>query len=769
MRRPRQPARPSWRAALILLGAIVGMLAGAGPVAARALLIAGSAPELPVAELSTDSVVARIAMPAPVTAVATSPSGALGYAAAGNTVVEIDIDTRTETRRSILPGPAISQLVTARDGRLLALQDTQVTVIDPTNMTVASTIMLGASGQQLTAGRAATRAVVVIGGERVAILALDEARVARTVHVPGALGAAIDGGGRTWVVAGRFLRLIPAGARRVARRARISLPPDVGGAMALAPRDSRIAVGSRAGASGGAIVNLTTRRVRRLTSGAGPGAPAWSLDATRVYMADAAGASVSIIGAASGRRLDTIALPGSTPVGVVEQRGLALLPGTEVADTLIGTGGPDRMEGMGGDDYLRSGRGRDIINGGPGDDRLSGGASSDVIDGGDGNDFLSGGAGDDKLSGGPGADGADGGTGNDTIDGGDGDDVLDGGDGDDTILGGPGNDRIVEKGFGNDKRLSGGPGDDHIEGGRGSDRIIEGDDGNDQLFGGPGKETISGGRGDDLVDGGRAADNLRGDEGNDTIRGDAADDELDGGEGDDTLDGGSGADRIDAGPGNDMITGGPGADTITGGDGDDTIRAADDTADSVDCGPGNDTVYVEADFPQRDQLIGCETVIPIPPEAANDTTPPSLFFGTVAPELIRGTPGQDSILGNGGNDRLFAGAGDDYVDGGNGNDELHGGAGDDIMAGRQGNDRIFGDAGDDRITGDRGHDTIDGGPGNDTIFGNLGDDKIHGGAGNDRVNVVGGGRDTVRCGPGNDRVLADSHDRVAMDCEQISR
>ena len=84
-------------------------------------------------------------------------------------------------------------------------------------------------------------------------------------------------------------------------------------------------------------------------------------------MADGAGASVSIIGAASGRLLDTIALPGSTPVDVIEQPGLALLPGSDVADTLIGTGGPDRMEGMGGDDYLRSGRGRDIINGGGGD------------------------------------------------------------------------------------------------------------------------------------------------------------------------------------------------------------------------------------------------------------------------------------------------------------------------------------------------------------------------------------------------------------------
>jgi len=572
---------------------VAGILVCAPAVSARALLIADGTPELPLVELSTDSVVARVPMPAAVTAVATSPFGGKGYAAAGNTLVEIDIDARTELRRVVLPGAPVSRLVTARDGRLIALQSDRATIVDPAGLTVVGSIALGAIGRQLTAGRAASRAAVVLVGGRVAILALDEVRVLRTVRVPGAAGAVVDGGGRTWVTAGRFLRLIPAGRRKVSQRGRIALPPGVGGAIALSPRDARLAIGAVAGGASGAIVNVTTGRVRRLVTGRGPGTPSWSLDATRVYMADGAGATVSITSSARGQRVDVLALPGGTPFSVVEQPGLALLPGTEGPDTLTGTSGPDRMEGLGGDDYLRGARGRDVINGGPGDDRLSGGASSDRIDGGDGNDFLTGGAGDDKLSGGPGADGADGGTGNDTIDGGDGDDVLDGGDGDDTIFGGPGNDRIVEKGFGNDKRLNGGPGDDYIDGGRGSDRMIEGEDGDDRLFGGPGKETISGGAGNDLVDGGRAADDLRGDDGDDELRGDAGDDKLDGGPGDDKLDGGSGADRIEGGPGNDMITGGSGADTISGGDGDDTIRAADDSADRVDCGAGNDTVYVE--------------------------------------------------------------------------------------------------------------------------------------------------------------------------------
>ncbi|HEV2785229.1 MAG TPA: calcium-binding protein [Solirubrobacteraceae bacterium] len=711
---------------------------------------------------------ARVEMPGRVTAVAIGPFGGKGYAVAGITLVEIDVDGRTATRSVALPGAPVSQLVTARDGRLLALQGDRITVVDPAGLAPVATIALGGLGRQLSAGRSPGRAAVTLGGGRVAILAVDEGRVARTVRVPKASGVAIDGSGRTWVTAGRFLRLIPSGRRTVSKR-RIALPRGVGGAVALSPRDSRLAVGAAAGGSAGAIVSLASGSVRRLATGAGPGSPSWNLDATRIYMADQAGASVSIIGAASGRRLDVLELPGGTPFSVAEQPGLALLPGTEGPDTLTGTGGPDRMLGMSGDDYLRGSRGRDIVNGDAGDDRLSGGAASDTIDGGDGGDFLTSGAGDDTISGGAGDDGADGGTGNDTIDGGDGNDVLDGGDGDDTILGGAGNDRIVEKGFGNDKRLSGGLGDDYIEGGRGSDRIIEGEDGNDRLFGGPGKETISGGRDGDVVDGGRAADDLRGDEGDDELRGDAGDDELHGGDGTDRLDGGSGADELTGDPGADTITAGPGPDVIDGGDGDDTIRAADDSRDSVACGAGMDTVYVEADFPQRDALIGCEVVLVIAPETANDTMPPSLFFGFPRSELIRGTPGDDAVHGNSGNDRLFAAAGDDYVDGGKGNDELHGGPGDDIMAGRKGNDRIFGNAGEDRITGDRGSDTIDGGPDDDIIFGNLGDDEAAGGAGNDRINVVGGGRDVVRCGTGDDRVFADARDRVATDCERISR
>lgn len=73
------------------------------------------------------------------------------------------------------------------------------------------------------------------------------------------------------------------------------------------------------------------------------------------------------------------------------------------------------------------------------------------------------------------------------------------------------------------------------------------------------------------------------------------------------------------------------------------------------------------------------------------------------------------------------------------------------IVGTRWNDLICGRRGADRITGGRGRDTILGGHGNDTLLAR------------DRA------RDDVRCGRGRDRVVADRRDRVARDCERITR
>ncbi len=57
----------------------------------------------------------------------------------------------------------------------------------------------------------------------------------------------------------------------------------------------------------------------------------------------------------------------------------------------------------------------------------------------------------------------------------------------------------------------------------------------------------------------------------------------------------------------------------------------------------------------------------------------------------------------------------------------------------------------------------------DLLLGTLTPDRISARAGNDRVDVAGGGRDRVSCGLGLDLVAADSTDRLAVDCELVSR
>jgi Ca2+-binding RTX toxin-like protein len=753
------------------IAALVLLSVGAAPAVAQArvALVATQSDELPLVDMSSDRVVARLALPGAGRAVAVSRDGTQGFAAAGATIVSVDVNERTElTRRTHGSAPVTSLAVSPDGRRLYAIQGPRLRVLDAATLAPRGSVPLGGQGQTIALRDAGDLAAVVLARGGVAMVDTTARRRLRRVRVPGALGVAVGDGGRTFVSAHGRLRIIDRGARR-ARRHAIRLPRGSGGNLALSPGRSRLAVGARPGGTAGALVVLRSGHARRLAAGPGIGTPAWTTDASRLFFANRGNDTLTLVSPFSRRRLDVVRLPGTAPVGIAVQPGLALIRGTAGNDKLTGTRGRDRIEGLEGDDLLRGGRGRDVLDGGPGADRVSGGALSDRLSGGDGDDFLTAGTGNDDVSGGDGADGADGGTGNDTIDGDGGNDSLDGGDGDDTIRGGAGDDEIVEHGFGNDELLSGGPGDDVIRGGRGNDRRMLGDDGDDDLFGEAGSEQMSGGRGDDVLDGGRGGDNMLGDEGNDVLRGGTGNDRLDGGDGQDRLDGSAGEDTLDGGAGNDEVVGGPGPDTLRGGPGDDSIRAADDSADTVECGPGSDTVFVEADAPDRDQLADCELVVRTPPETANDDELPSIIRGTAGDDVLEGTAGDDSLFGRLGADRLLGRAGDDYVDGENGDDDLSGGPGNDILAGRNGADLINGDEGNDRITGDRGPDRIFGGPGNDDIFGNLDPDVVDGGAGDDRINVVAGGIDIVTCGPGRDTVLASVLDVVAPDCEDVRR
>ena len=85
----------------------------------------------------------------------------------------------------------------------------------------------------------------------------------------------------------------------------------------------------------------------------------------------------------------------------------------------------------------------------------------------------------------------------------------------------------------------------------------------------------------------------------------------------------------------------------------------------------------------------------------------------------------------------------------------------DVLAGTSRADAILGLAGNDTISGGAGPDLLVGGPGADVLDGGPGDDRI--------AASYDGSRDTIRCGPGLDVVDADPLDRVASDCELVSR
>lgn len=76
---------------------------------------------------------------------------------------------------------------------------------------------------------------------------------------------------------------------------------------------------------------------------------------------------------------------------------MAIINGTNIADTLIGTATNDTLSGLKGNDTLDGGKGNDWLSGDAGKDFLIGGTGNDTLEGGTGNDLLTGGAGRDVF------------------------------------------------------------------------------------------------------------------------------------------------------------------------------------------------------------------------------------------------------------------------------------------------------------------------------------------------------------------------------------
>ncbi len=97
-------------------------------------------------------------------------------------------------------------------------------------------------------------------------------------------------------------------------------------------------------------------------------------------------------------------------------------------------------------------------------------------------------------------------------------------------------------------------------------------------------------------------------------------------------------------------------------------------------------------------------------------------------------------------------------------------AGSAVYRGGTGPDRLIGTAQADEIYGHGGRDQLDGRGAGDLVDGGAGPDRLSGSAGNDRlVSSFDGRIDTVRCGTGRDIVTAGDLDKVAADCEVVSR
>jgi hypothetical protein len=239
------------------------------------------------------------------------------------------------------------------------------------------------------------------------------------------------------------------------------------------------------------------------------------------------------------------------------------------------------------------------------------------------------------------------------------------------------------------------------------------------------------------------------------LRGDAGDDWLRAGHGADIVDGGDGNDELDGGPGQ-GLGGAATSDTIFGGAGDDVLNDTDigSASDVLDGGPGIDTVHnAWALVPVWVSLNGLaddgaagegDNVIAV---EAFDRATHLTFVGDDGPNTVSGAV---SAQGLGGDDVLSGTAGDDQLDGGDGNDRLIGLSGDDTLIGGAGVDTFYGD----REVPNGICDPIVG------CINSLG---------NDTIQAVDGNAENITCGAGDDSVTADAADRVAPDCEHVSR
>src|SRR6478672_2106618 len=184
------------RLLLASLAALLVLPAGAG---ARVVIVAGGDGAATLTDVTTNRVVARIALGGRTRAAAAAPDGSRGFVASGNRVVAIDLATRAVVGSATVGGP-VTALAVSRDGqRLYAARRGALDVIDAGAMVARARIDLGAraSGAALAVSGDATRALVVLDAKSVGVVDLVRFQLHRRIKLPGATGAAFAPTGST--------------------------------------------------------------------------------------------------------------------------------------------------------------------------------------------------------------------------------------------------------------------------------------------------------------------------------------------------------------------------------------------------------------------------------------------------------------------------------------------------------------------------------------------------------------------------------------------
>ncbi len=247
---------------------------------ARVAIVATQTDRAAVLDVSTNTVVGRPALGVPTSHVAVARSGRRGFVAGANVVAALDIATvragvRAQPRQSggaiadpgaltpppaevtiaarvTLPAPVAGIAVSPAGGRVYAAAGRWLYVLDARSLRRLGRARLGGRATALALSRLGSYAAVALAGRRVAIVATAGPKLRRRVKAGGVTGLAWDLAGRLWVVSRGRVAVLPADARKLAKR-RVRLPRGAGGGRGGVARrrdagDRRSARGTHGGA-----------------------------------------------------------------------------------------------------------------------------------------------------------------------------------------------------------------------------------------------------------------------------------------------------------------------------------------------------------------------------------------------------------------------------------------------------------------------------------------------------------------------------------------